>query len=119
VVHRFAPEHYFLCVNAANTDRDYAWMVQCNSFGADVLNVSTQYAQIALQGRALWNSQEADGTDPTDLKYYWFRSARCAGVEGILARTGYTGEDGSNSTFLLRPRCRFGTPCSTRARRKA
>ena len=54
VVHRFAPDHYFLCVNAANTDKDYAWMVQCNSFGADVRNVSAQYAQIALQGpRAL------------------------------------------------------------------
>ena len=34
-----------------------------------------------------------------DLKYYWFRRARCAGVEGILARTGYTGEDGFEFYF--------------------
>ena len=50
VVHRFAPDHYFLCVNAANTDKDFAWIVQCNSFGAEVRNVSAQYSQIALQG---------------------------------------------------------------------
>ncbi len=100
VVHRFAPEHYMLCVNAANTDRDYAWMVQCNSFGADVLNVSSQYAQIALQGpRALEILAKVADTHPADLKYYWFRQARCAGVEGILARTGYTGEDGFEFYF--------------------
>src|SRR5271167_3466120 len=39
VVHRFAPDHYFLCVNAANTDKDYAWIVKCNTFGAEVHNV--------------------------------------------------------------------------------
>lgn len=95
VVHRFAAEHYFICVNAANTDRDYAWMVQCNSFGADVLNVSAQYAQIALQGpRALEILSKVTDKNPADLKYYWFRKASCTGVDGILARTGYTGEDG-------------------------
>ncbi|HXW16036.1 MAG TPA: glycine cleavage system aminomethyltransferase GcvT [Terriglobia bacterium] len=100
VVHRFAPEHYFLCVNAANTDKDYAWMVQCNSVGADVLNVSTHYAQIALQGpRALEILAKVTEPYPKDLKYYWFRRARCAGVEGILARTGYTGEDGFEFYF--------------------
>ena len=100
VVHRFGPEHYFLCVNAANTDRDYAWMVQCNSFGADILNVSAHYAQVALQGpRALEILKKLAAADPTDLKYYWFRQARVAGVEGILARTGYTGEDGFEFYF--------------------
>ena len=100
VVHRFGPEHYFLCVNAANTDRDYAWMVQCNSFGADILNVSAHYAQVALQGpRALEILRKLAEADPTDLKYYWFRQARVAGVEGILARTGYTGEDGFEFYF--------------------
>jgi len=100
VVHRFAPDHYFLCVNAANTDKDYAWMVQCNSYGAEVRNVSAQYAQIALQGpRAQAILAKVTETPPGDLKYYWFRQARCAGVEGILARTGYTGEDGFEFYF--------------------
>ena len=100
MVHRFAPDHYFLCVNAANTDKDYAWIVECNSFGAEVRNVSAQYSQIALQGpRAVEILAKVTEADPGDLKYYWFRRARCAGVEGILARTGYTGEDGFEFYF--------------------
>jgi aminomethyltransferase len=100
VVHRFAPDHYFLCVNAANTDKDYAWIVQGNSFGAEVRNVSAQYSQLALQGpRAVEILAKVAETDPGDLKYYWFRRARCGGVEGLLARTGYTGEDGFEFYF--------------------
>jgi aminomethyltransferase len=100
VVHRFAPDHYFLCVNAGNTDKDYAWMVQCNSRGAEVRNVSAEYSQIALQGpRALEILAKVTDAIPGNLKYYWFRRARCAGVEGILARTGYTGEDGFEFYF--------------------
>ncbi|MGO8791285.1 MAG: glycine cleavage system aminomethyltransferase GcvT [Terriglobia bacterium] len=100
VVHRFAPDHYFLCVNAANTVKDFAWIVQCNSFGAEVRNVSAEYSQIALQGpRALEIMAKVTEPHPGDLKYYWFRHARCTGVEGILARTGYTGEDGFEFYF--------------------
>ena len=120
VVHRFAPDHYFLCVNAANTDKDYAWIVQCNSFGADVRNVSGEYAQIALQGpRALEILAKVTEADPGDLKYYWFRQARCAGVEGILARTGYTGEDGFEFYFPPASSAQqCGTLCWTQARTK-
>lgn len=100
VVHRFEADHYFLCVNAANTDKDYAWIVQCNSLGAEVRNVSAEYSQIALQGpRALEILAKVTDAYPGDLKYYWFRRARCAGVEGLLARTGYTGEDGFEFYF--------------------
>ena len=102
VVHRFAPDHYFLCVNAANTDKDFAWMVivQGNSFDVEVCNVSAEYSQIALQGpRALEILAKVTEQYPGDLKYYWFRRARCAGVEGILAITGYTGEDGFEFYF--------------------
>jgi len=100
VVHRFAPDHYFLCVNAANTDKDFDWIVQCNSFGAEVRNVSAEYGQIALQGpRAVEILAKLTDAHPGDLKYYWFRRARCSGVDGILARTGYTGEDGFEFYF--------------------
>ncbi len=100
IVHRFAPDQYLLCVNAANTDKDFAWIVECNSWGADVRNVSAEYAQIALQGpRALTILRKVAEGDPGDLKYYWFRHARCAGVDGLLARTGYTGEDGFEFYF--------------------
>jgi aminomethyltransferase len=100
VVHRFALDHYFLCVNAANTDKDFAWITRCNSFGADVCNVSSQYSQIALQGpHAVEILTKVTEAPPADLRYYWFRRTRCAGVEGILARTGYTGEDGFEFYF--------------------
>ncbi len=100
VVHRFGPDHYFICVNAANTDKDYEWVAQCNSWGVEVRNVSAHYSQIALQGpKALEIITRLTDTNPGDLKYYWFRRARCAGVKGILARTGYTGEDGFEFYF--------------------
>ena len=100
VVHRLGDEHYFLCVNAANTDKDFDWMVRNNSFGAEVRNVSADYSQLALQGpQAAEILSRVSAPDPSDLKYYWFRQAHCCGVEGILARTGYTGEDGFEFYF--------------------
>jgi aminomethyltransferase len=113
VVHRLAKDHYFICVNAANTDRDVDWIVQHNNFGAqsipafagmtggaEVRNVSGEYAQLALQGpRALEIISKVTNTTAAGLKYYWFCRTRCCAVEGILARTGYTGEDGFEFYF--------------------
>ena len=100
VVHRFSAEHYFICVNAANTDKDFDWITGQNRFGAEVRNVSAEYSQLALQGpQAAAILARVAEPDPSELKYYWFRPARCCGVEGILARTGYTGEDGFEFYF--------------------
>jgi len=100
LVHRLAEDHYFLCVNAANTDKDFAWILQHNRVGADVHNVSSEYSQLALQGpRALEIISKVTDTAVAGLKYYWFCHARCCGVEGLLARTGYTGEDGFEFYF--------------------
>jgi aminomethyltransferase len=100
VVHRLAKEHYLLCVNAANTDRDFDWMIQHNPVGAEVRNVSGEYSQLALQGpRAPEIISKVTDTAVTGLKYYWFCHTRCCGVEGLLARTGYTGEDGFEFYF--------------------
>jgi aminomethyltransferase len=100
LVHRLAEEHYFLCVNAANTDRDFEWIIQHNPVGAEVRNVSGEYSQLALQGpRALEIISKVADASVAGLRYYWFCRARCAGVEGLLARTGYTGEDGFEFYF--------------------
>ena len=100
LVHRFGPNHYFLCVNAANTDKDFEWILKNNKFDAEVRNVSASYSQLALQGpkSALILTRVTDA-DLTGLRYYWFTRATCCGVEGILARTGYTGEDGFEFYF--------------------
>jgi aminomethyltransferase len=100
VVHRLAEEHYFLCVNAANTDRDFDWIIQHNPAGAEVRNVSGEYSQLALQGpRALEIISKVTNGSIAGLKYYWFCRTRCCDVEGLLARTGYTGEDGFEHYF--------------------
>ncbi len=100
VVHRLSADHYFLCVNAANTDQDFEWIVRHNSFDAKVQNVSEQYSQLALQGpRAAAVLSRVTAADPSTLRYFWFCHARCCGVAGLLARTGYTGEDGFEFYF--------------------
>jgi aminomethyltransferase len=100
LVHRFAADHYLLCVNAANTDKDFDWILRQNSFGAEVRNASAEYSQLALQGpRAAAILARVAQPNPCDLKYYWFRRARCCDVDGILGRTGYTGEDGFEFYF--------------------
>ena len=100
VVHRLKEDLYLLCVNAANIDRDYDWIVRHNRFGAEVENVSDQYSQIALQGpQAAGILSRVTDADLSTLRYYWFTQATSCGVSGILARTGYTGEDGFEFYF--------------------
>jgi aminomethyltransferase len=100
IVHRFGPNQYFLCVNAANTDRDFDWIVRNNRFDAEVRNVSADYSQLAVQGpKSAEILSRVSNTELEGLRYYWFRRARCCGVDGILARTGYTGEDGFEFYF--------------------
>jgi glycine cleavage system T protein (aminomethyltransferase) len=101
LVHRLAEDHFFLCVNAANTEKDFDWITgQNREFGAEVRNVSGDYSQLALQGpRAAEILAKVTNQDLSSIRYYWFTRAACAGVPGILARTGYTGEDGFELYF--------------------
>jgi aminomethyltransferase len=100
VVHRLAADRYFICVNAANTEKDFEWIRQHNSFNANVRNISADYSQLALQGpRAAAILAKVIAADLSGLRTYWFWRATCCGVEGLLARTGYTGEDGFEFYF--------------------
>jgi aminomethyltransferase len=100
VVHRLTQEQYLICVNAANTDKDFDWILEHNSVGAEVRNVSSQYSQLALQGpRAAEIVSKVSSVNLSGLKYYWFFRARFCDVGGLLARTGYTGEDGFEFYF--------------------
>ena len=100
LVHRVGPERYFLCVNAANTDKDFAWIARHNRSGAEVRNVSADYSQLALQGpKSTAIISRLTRADLAGLRYYWFCHATCCGVDGLLARTGYTGEDGFEFYF--------------------
>ena len=95
LVHRINSEHFFLCVNASNQDSDYAWIRDNNPFDAAVVLTSTDYAQIAIQGpRALSVASGLTELDLVSMRYYWFGRGEFCGVPAIVARTGYTGEDG-------------------------
>ncbi|MGB6877774.1 MAG: glycine cleavage system aminomethyltransferase GcvT [Candidatus Acidiferrales bacterium] len=100
LVHKFSDTHYFLCVNASNQDRDYAHIVEHNKFGAEVENAGGRYAQIAIQGpRALRLLQKFTNVVLDPIKYYWFTRGDVDGVHCLIARTGYTGEDGFEIYF--------------------
>ncbi len=102
IVHRLAEDHYLICVNAANIEKDFEWIVKHNSFGAEVRNHSDEYSQLAVQGpRAAAILAKVTDADLAGLRYFWFCRAHCCGVAGLLARTGYTGEDGFE--FYLPP----------------
>jgi glycine cleavage system T protein (aminomethyltransferase) len=100
VIHRMGENDYFICVNAANTRNDFDWLADHNSVGAELENVSSQYSQLALQGpRAAGIVSKVTDADLASIRTYWFTPAQCCGVDGILARTGYTGEDGFEFYF--------------------
>ena len=101
LVHRFAADHYFICVNASNTDKDFDWIKShAAGFDAEVINSSPSYTQLAIQGpKALEILQPMTDVDLSAIKYYWFTSGHVDGVPAIIARTGYTGEDGVEIYF--------------------
>ncbi|MGE0131396.1 MAG: glycine cleavage system aminomethyltransferase GcvT [Blastocatellales bacterium] len=101
LVHRFAPDHYFICVNASNTGKDDDWIRgHAADFDAEVINVSANYTQLAVQGpKALEILQPLTNVDLAPIKYYWFTRGNVDGVPAIIARTGYTGEDGFEIYF--------------------
>ena len=95
LVHKVAGDHYFLCVNASNQDKDFAHIVAQNHFDAVVENAGGSYAQIAIQGpRARATLQKLTPVDLAGIKYYWFTDGEVCGTPARIAHTGYTGEDG-------------------------
>ena len=100
LVYRFDPLKYMLVVNASNIEKDFAWLEGHNSFGAQIENRSDQTTLLALQGpRAEETLQPLTDHNLSDLPYYRFAPVGVSGVQGVLSRTGYTGEDGFEFYF--------------------
>jgi aminomethyltransferase len=96
LVYRLTAGHLLLVVNASTTDKDWEW-IKSNHAGESVElnNVSSEYCQLALQGPDAESILQKLTNLPLDeIKYYNFRPGTVDGVEGIISRTGYTGEDG-------------------------
>jgi aminomethyltransferase len=95
LVHKVSDEHYFLCVNASNQDKDFEHIAAHNHFDAVVENAGERYAQLAIQGpKAAETLQKLTPVDLGGIKYYWFTDGEVSSTPARIAHTGYTGEDG-------------------------
>ena len=97
LIYRDAADDYLVVVNASNSDKDFEWMKEAaKEFDeVDVKNVSDQYAQLALQGPAAEKIlKKLTEVDLSAIKYYRFNRGKVDGIDAIISRTGYTGEDG-------------------------
>ena len=94
--HKVAEDEYLLVVNASNSDKDFEWALShAGPFDCSVVNESDATGQVALQGRAsLEVLQPLVDVDLAQIKYYWFTPGKFLGIPVLIARTGYTGEDG-------------------------
>jgi aminomethyltransferase len=95
LVHKVADDHYFLCVNASNQEKDFEHIRNANPWNCVVDFASERYAQIAIQGpRGPATLQKLTPTDLSAIRYYWFVDGEVCGVPARIAHTGYTGENG-------------------------
>jgi aminomethyltransferase len=94
IVYRRSAEDLLVCVNAGTRTKDFEWLA-AHAGGADVKNESDDWAQIAIQGPlAATVLQRTTRTNLSAMKPFRFEQGEVAGVASIVARTGYTGEDG-------------------------
>ncbi len=100
LVHKISDTHYFLCVNAGNQDQDFEHIRAHNRAGVQIENAGERYSQLAIQGpKALRILQRFTSVPLDSIKYYHFAVGAVNGVDCLLARTGYTGEDGFEIYF--------------------
>ena len=97
IVHKMADDDYLIVINAGTREKDFNW-VRDNAGGFDcrVTNLSDEFTQIAIQGpKGVDLLQKLTDVDLSQVKFYWFTRGTVCGLKNILiARTGYTAEDG-------------------------
>jgi aminomethyltransferase len=96
LVYQRGENDYFLCINAGNIAADLAWMqARTAGFAVTVRDRSADYALLAVQGpRAAAIVQALTPADLNAVGTYHFCHGKVAGIECLISRTGYTGEDG-------------------------
>ena len=97
IVHRLGEDEYLLVINAGTREKDFAWVRDSTrEFDCAVENLSDDYTQIAIQGsKGVHLLQKLTDADLSAVKFYWVtRGAVCGLKDVLIARTGYTGEDG-------------------------
>jgi len=95
IVYKKAENTFFIIVNAVNSTKDFEWLKSNSKKTTTVDNLSTSRALFAVQGPKAAAIVGPLASRPlTDLSYFRFREVVLGGLPAILARTGYTGEDG-------------------------
>ena len=97
ITYRFSADHFLVCVNASNTEKVYRWIGDnCGGLDVEVTDASAAYAQIAVQGpNSVSVMERALGEESVrDFPRFSFRILAGEATGVIVARTGYTGEDG-------------------------
>ena len=96
LVYKMGENNFFIVINAANIDKDFAWMTKnAEGFDVNVVNRSEYYGQLAVQGPEAEAVVESVLNLPCkDLVFYTAKVIETNGEEVIVSRTGYTGEDG-------------------------
>jgi aminomethyltransferase len=97
IVHRLGEDEYLLVINAGTREKDFNWVRDnTRQFDCAVGNLSDDFTQIAIQGpKGVDVLQKLTDTDLSAVKFYWVTRGIVCGLNDILiARTGYTAEDG-------------------------
>jgi aminomethyltransferase len=98
VVHKLSDNDYLIVINAGTREKDVQWIRQTigRMPGVHINDFSDYYTQLAIQGpRAAETLQKLTSTDLSTIKNYWFTWGQVCGLHNVMiARTGYTGEDG-------------------------
>src|SRR6202034_4327562 len=97
IVHRLGEDEYLLVINAGTRERDFSWVRDnTRQFDCAVENLSDDFTQIAIQGpKAVDVLQKLTDADLSAVKFYWVTRGTVCGLKNtLIARTGYTAEDG-------------------------
>jgi aminomethyltransferase len=97
IVHRLGDDEYLLVINAGTREKDFNWVRDnTRTFECRMEHLSDDFTQIAIQGpRAVDLLQKLTDANLAAVKFYWVTRGTVSGLKNILiARTGYTGEDG-------------------------
>jgi len=96
LVYRWSETEYYLVVNASNIEKDWNWIKQHNTFGAEMQNISDEMSLFAVQGpKAIHTLQKLTNIPLDKIPYYHFDKGTMAGISDvIISNTGYTGAGG-------------------------
>lgn len=96
LIYRYTDNHYMLVVNAANIEKDLAWVRTHNNTDAEIADQSDDTALIALQGPKAIDilNPFASERDVSEISFFRFVVDEVAGIPTTISRTGYTGETG-------------------------